>query len=160
MNFLDKVIIALFSSFIFFVLLTFFFGPAGYFEQKKVESVIADLEKNVEQLNSINIELQNHYKQMVNDKEKSRLMARELGFYKKGEGSLNITGFKENSYDYDTGHIQNVDLVRQDNTTIIWIFSAVFAMLMFILQFVLEGYLYDHKKAVRELRSSNTPAAA
>lgn len=100
-----RLCLALYAAFIIYSGLTFFFGPTGYRELRKIEKYKLRLENNLSSLREINEDLSAQLEGLVSDPETLELLSRELGYLREKEGVIKIYGYKPRKNHFAIGTI-------------------------------------------------------
>ena len=87
-----KYLFALWTGLLVYTLLTVIFGPGGFSAYRQLEREQKSLEANIENLKSINQELEDTVNTLLYDRDTLALYAREQGYAHRNERFIRIVG--------------------------------------------------------------------
>ncbi len=105
MKILYHLLISMYIAFITFTWISFFFGPDGYIETRKLIMYREKLVKSSSQMEIINRKLETEFRRLQNDPETITLEARSLGYFSENEGVFYLDGYNLENKGYSIGNL-------------------------------------------------------
>ena len=105
MKLIHRLLISLYTTFVVFAWLSFFFGPDGLAESRQLEKYKEKLVKGNLLMERINLKLDNEFKNLESDPERIALEARSLGYYHENEGIFLLEGYRMDLKGYSVGSL-------------------------------------------------------
>jgi cell division protein FtsB len=102
---IPRIFVYIVLSFVVTSLLFLFFGSGGLLDYRRLLGYRETMRQNIDELEQINSELLTEVKALGSDPERLRLQARELGYFREGEGVIRISGYERGKNYYTVGTV-------------------------------------------------------
>ncbi len=127
-----QLAVSVYASFIIFTWLSFFFGPNGYMEMKRLKLYKDKMVANNSRMEMINKKLETDFTELESSKEAVALEARSLGYYHDDEGVFFIEGYRPESKGYQIGSLYRRYQSRPYNIRVIRYISIISGLIIFL----------------------------
>ncbi len=132
-----RLVMSIYASFIIFAWFSFYLGPDGLLETKRLEVYKTKLESGNARLEEINRKLENEFIRLESDPGIIALEARSLGYYHENEGVFILEGYHPEKKGYSIGSLLreysgktvSIDVIRYTaiaSGIIIFLFLTIF----------------------------------
>lgn len=147
-----RLLSSIYITFIVYSLLSLVWGPAGILQTSLLKVYKNRLVQNTIELGVISNQLELQFDRLRTDEDLIALKARELGFFRVGEGEIILNGYKKNSISYSMGsYYKNFNKKITDNSHI-----RLFSTIIGILSFLLMTILKDNSNVHRQKNKTNS----
>ncbi|MCK5197994.1 MAG: septum formation initiator family protein [Spirochaetales bacterium] len=145
----SRLLFSIYITFIVYSLLSLVWGAAGILQTSMLKVYKNKLVQNTIELGEISNQLDLQFDRLRTDEDLIALKARELGFFREGEGELILKGYKKNSISYSVGsYYKNFNKKVTDNSRI-RLFSTIIGILSFLLMTILKDNSNVHRRKNR-----------
>lgn len=145
---ISRILLSLYVGFILYLGFYLFMGDSGFEAIEKLEAYKVELSENMEELNSINTELQKRFDALTSAPELVQREARELGYLQKNEAFLKIEHFQKPQ---DINVVGRVLRPYETAETDMAIYRAIAASLAIVFYF-LSGPFFRRKHDIKNRR--------
>jgi cell division protein FtsB len=140
-----RILFSFYISFIVYSSISLIWGAAGVVQTSMLEAYKKKLEQNTIELSEISSNLDLEFKRLRTDKELISLKARDLGFFREGEGEIVIKGYESNSINFLVGSYYKRFSSEVINKFSLRIFSGIMGILFFLVLTVFRGKLPNER---------------
>ncbi len=142
-----RILFSIYITFMVYAIITIVWGPAGIVQTSKLKVYKEKLLQNTVDLSQISSTLTLQSLRLRTDHNLIALKARELGFFKEGEGELIIRGYQKNNINYSVGSYYKKFNKEITNVTYIRIFSVILGFMVYLIMSVFKkNYQYQSRK--------------
>ncbi len=128
-----RILLSVYITFMFYAIVSMVWGTSGLIQTEKLKSYKEKLEQNTLELSQISSSLVSQSKRLRTDSNLIAVKARDLGFFREGEGEIIIKGYNKNSINYSVGSYYNKYTNEMDNRGNIRIYSSIIGFLFFLI---------------------------
>ena len=144
-----RLLSSIYITFIVYSLLSFVWGSAGILQTSLLKVYRNKLVQNTIELGIISNQLELQFDRLRTDEDLIALKARELGFFKAGEGEIVLNGYEKNSISYSVGsYFKKFNKKITDNSHI-RLLSAFIGIISFLLMTILKDNSNVHRRKTR-----------
>ena len=128
-----RILISIYITFMVYTVTSMVLGPAGTIQTAKLITYKDKLVQNTIKLSEISSQLILQSNRLRTDHDLIALKARELGFFKEGEGEIIIKGYDKNNISFSVGSYYKLFNPKIINVSNIRIFSSIVGLMAFLL---------------------------
>ena len=133
MTFLNRILTGVYAALILYISLNMILGEYGIAEKRRLKNYRAVLIENLEELESINIELNQKTESLQKESSTLQLYARNLEYYEKNEGVILFSGWEKEKNPYAMGKMMSWKSKSDPNLPLFRILSVCFGLITFLL---------------------------
>lgn len=128
-----RLLFSVYITFIVYSLSSLIWGTAGIRQTSMLKAYKNKLLQNTMELGEISNQLDIQYYRLRSDEELIALKARELGFFREGEGEIVFKGYQKSNISFSVGSYYKNFNTKVTNNNHIRLFSAIIGILSFLL---------------------------
>ncbi|MCK5198938.1 MAG: septum formation initiator family protein [Spirochaetales bacterium] len=132
-----RLFFSLYITFIVYSISFLIWGTAGLLQTSMLKAYKNKLVQNTMELGEISNQLDIQFHRLRSDEDLIALKARELGFFKEGEGEIVFNGYQKSNISFSVGSYYQKFNTKVTNNSHIRLFSAIIGILSFLLMTVL-----------------------
>lgn len=132
-----RLFFSLYITFIVYSISFLIWGTAGLLQTSMLKAYKNKLVQNTMELGEISNQLDIQFHRLRSDEDLIALKARELGFFKEGEGEIVFNGYQKSNISFSVGSYYQKFNTKVTNNSHIRRFSAIIGILSFLLMTVL-----------------------
>ena len=141
-----RLLFSLYVSFFVYSLLFFIWRSSGLIETTRLVNHRDKLSHNTKILSELNNKLDVQFDRLRSDSDLISLKARDLGFLKKGEGSIVLNGFKRSGISYSVGSYYKKFQSDTAPVNNFRIFALISGILTFLIMTLIKGNYNAHQR--------------
>ncbi len=134
-----RILLSFYITFVIYSIGTLFLGSAGIVEASLLDKYRNKLSENTINLKAINSNLESQYNSLISNHDLITLKARDLGYFKIGEGQIIIQSYKPKTYNFTVGSFYQRFSYNVLKSEYIRIFSAFIGIFTFLILTVFKG---------------------
>ncbi len=132
-----RLLFSIYITFIVYTLSSLVWGTAGILQTSMLKAYKNKLVLNTMELGEISNQLDIQFYRLRSDEDLIALKARELGFFREGEGEIVFKGYKKSNTSFSVGSYYKKFNTKVTNNVHLRLFSAIIGILSFLLMTVL-----------------------